>query len=311
MTRTGNELPETDSGGLSLELQGPTSLNSKRDLLQRLRRGKPQRSRFVESHISKTLAFQTRALREREGWSQQTLAEKIGSNQNAVYRAENPNYGKQTITTLKKIAAAFDVALVVRFVPFSELVDWVSGTPHVIDGLNTEALDVRNFDAEKKAGKFYDGSLSNPKEELDPKKPVMTAAEKNLRELTERELTANELEFVRQHNKGRARAGTQSYTLTIKPGAGCTLQPSRQGTEALATGLLEPWPEWLTRALEAGQREVADYLAANYSRGGNLKGLAVGPQQSPKLDPIDQSDRYKTKAVAPNQAEKQIIKPAA
>ena len=102
----------------------------------------------MESNISKSLAFQTRALREREGWSQQYLAEKIGTNQNAVYRAENPNYGKQTITTLKKIAAAFDVALVVRFVPFSELVDWVSGTPRTIAGLTTAALMVPSFSIE-------------------------------------------------------------------------------------------------------------------------------------------------------------------
>jgi len=104
----------------------------------------------VDSHISKTLAFQTRALREKEGWSQQTLAEKIDSNQNAVYRAENPNYGKQTITTLKKIAAAFDVALVVRFVPFSELADWVSGTPRIDYGLRSSAMSVPNFEEEEK-----------------------------------------------------------------------------------------------------------------------------------------------------------------
>jgi transcriptional regulator with XRE-family HTH domain len=111
--------------------------------------------RFVDSNVSKAIAFQTRAMREKEGWSQQALAEKIGSNQNAVYRAENPNYGKQTITTLKKIAGAFDVALIVRFVPFSELTDWVSGTPRTIDGLTTEALTtIPSFDEEEKLGIF-------------------------------------------------------------------------------------------------------------------------------------------------------------
>lgn len=117
-------------------------------MLQRLRRGRNVRSRFVESHISKTLAFQIRSLRDKEGWSQQRLAEKIDSNQNAIYRAENPNYGKQTLTTLKKIAAAFDVALIVRFVPFSELADWVSGTPRIDIGLSMNALAVPCFDIE-------------------------------------------------------------------------------------------------------------------------------------------------------------------
>lgn len=82
------------------------------------------------------------------------MADKIGTNQNAVYRAENPNYGKQTITTLKKIAAAFDVALVVRFAPFSELLDWVNGTPRTIAGLTTAALEVSSFIAEDEAGAF-------------------------------------------------------------------------------------------------------------------------------------------------------------
>ncbi len=154
MIGTANESQEIGSNNLKRGQQLFTSLNSKRGVLQRLRRGRRVRSKFVESHLSKALAFQIRSLREKESWSQQGLAEKISSNQNAVYRAENPNYGKQTITTLKKIAAAFDVALVVRFVPFSELIDWVTGTPHMNEGLNTEALSVPDFDSEDKAGKF-------------------------------------------------------------------------------------------------------------------------------------------------------------
>jgi transcriptional regulator with XRE-family HTH domain len=110
--------------------------------------------RFVESHLSKGLAFQIRSLREREEWSQQKLADQIGSNQNSIYRAENPNYGKQTLSTLRKIAAAFDVGLVVRFVPFSELLDWTTSTPRIIKGLSTESLAPENFSAEEKAEVF-------------------------------------------------------------------------------------------------------------------------------------------------------------
>jgi len=127
-----------------------TNLNSKAGIAKRLRRGREVRATFVESNISKGLAFQIRSLREREGWSQQELADKIGSRQNAIYRAENPNYGKQTLTTLKKIAAAFDVGLVVRFVPFSELVDWVSGTPRTVEGLTSAALMVPAFEEEER-----------------------------------------------------------------------------------------------------------------------------------------------------------------
>jgi transcriptional regulator with XRE-family HTH domain len=94
------------------------------------------------------LAFQIRSLRDREEWSQGQLAEKVGMNQNAISRLENPNYGKATITTLKRIAAAFDVGLVIRFVPFSQMVDWVSGTSHIDEGLSPDSLRVPSFDEE-------------------------------------------------------------------------------------------------------------------------------------------------------------------
>jgi hypothetical protein len=41
---------------------------------------------------------------------------------------ENPDYeGAVNVRTLEKLASAFDVGLIVRFAPFSEIVDWTSG----------------------------------------------------------------------------------------------------------------------------------------------------------------------------------------
>lgn len=90
-------------------------------------------------------------MRDRENWSQEQLAERVGMNQNAISRLENPFYGKATLTTLKRLATAFDVGLVVRFVPFGELVDWVSSTPRVNAGLSTEGFNVPSFGAEIKS----------------------------------------------------------------------------------------------------------------------------------------------------------------
>jgi transcriptional regulator with XRE-family HTH domain len=87
-------------------------------------------------------------MRDREKLSQEQLAEIAGMNQNAISRLENPFYGRPTITTLKRIAAVLDVALVVRFVPFSRLVDWVSGTPFVDSGLSMESTAVPSFGQE-------------------------------------------------------------------------------------------------------------------------------------------------------------------
>ena len=65
-----------------------------------------------------------------------------------IYRLENPSYGKPTVSTLKRIAAAFDVALIVRFVPFGQLIDWATGTPFVDNGLSPESLAVPSFSEE-------------------------------------------------------------------------------------------------------------------------------------------------------------------
>src|ERR1700688_3541786 len=128
--------------------QQSTNLVSKDSLWERLKRGADARTRFVESHLTKNLAFQIRALRDREDWSQGQLAEKVGMNQNAISRLENPSYGKATLTTLKRLAAAFDVALIVRFVPFGQLVDWASSTPRIDTGLSNFSLSPLSFQKE-------------------------------------------------------------------------------------------------------------------------------------------------------------------
>lgn len=122
------------------------SLNSREKLLERISRGPEARARLVESHLGKNLAFQLRALRDREQWSQSELARKLGMTQNAISRLESPNYGKATLTTLKRLAAAFDVALTVRFVPFSQFINWVSGTPFLDYGLSSESIMPANFE---------------------------------------------------------------------------------------------------------------------------------------------------------------------
>jgi len=127
------------------EKRQSTDFASRKGLWSRLRRGLEARTRFVESHLSKNLAFQIRILRDQERSSQEELAKRVGMNQNAISRLENPSYGKATLTTLKRIASAFDVALVVRFVTFGQLVDWVSDTPFLDKGLSSHSLGVLNF----------------------------------------------------------------------------------------------------------------------------------------------------------------------
>jgi transcriptional regulator with XRE-family HTH domain len=138
------------------------NLTSKTGLIARLKRGNAARQRFSESHVDKTIAHQIRAIRDSLGWSQERLAEEVGMNQNAISRLESPDYGKPTISTLKRLAAAFDVSLIVRFAPFSEIVDWVSGTPRLNEGLTTESLAVPTFAQEEAQGVFSESLSALP-----------------------------------------------------------------------------------------------------------------------------------------------------
>ena len=83
--------------------------------------------REYSADVGTGLAFQIKLLREKNGWTQDRLAELTGKQQETISQWENPDYGNYTLKTLKSLAAAFDVALMVKFVPFSELVEWMSG----------------------------------------------------------------------------------------------------------------------------------------------------------------------------------------
>lgn len=77
--------------------------------------------------------------------SQTELAKVLNTSQPTINRWESSTKTRPTITTLKKIAAVFDVGLEVRFVPFSKLMKFVSSTPYVESGINTESFYVASF----------------------------------------------------------------------------------------------------------------------------------------------------------------------
>jgi DNA-binding XRE family transcriptional regulator len=80
--------------------------------------------REYSADVGTGLAFQIKLLREKKGWTQEKLADLTGRQQETISQWENPNYGSYTIKSLNSLAAAFDVALMVKFLPFSELVGW-------------------------------------------------------------------------------------------------------------------------------------------------------------------------------------------
>ncbi len=89
-------------------------------------RDKPYRDTFVAAHLSTNIAAQIQTIREQRGWTKKKLAQEAGMSPSRITVMEDPAYEKSTLTTLKRLASAFDVALIARFVPFSDLVGWVA-----------------------------------------------------------------------------------------------------------------------------------------------------------------------------------------
>ena len=113
-------------------------IKRKEKLIEELR-NKEYRDAFVSEHIDTGIPFQIRALREQRGWTQKELATLAGVSQVWISRIENPNYDGFSIKTLLKLSSAFDVGLIVRFSPISELVRWELE-------LSPESLKVVSFD---------------------------------------------------------------------------------------------------------------------------------------------------------------------
>jgi transcriptional regulator with XRE-family HTH domain len=99
------------------------------------------RGHFTSDQVYELLAVQIRQLREKHRWTQAELGDRAGMQQVQVSRAENPDYKGTRISTLSKLADAFDVALIVRLAPFSELIDWVAK-------LSPESFRPASFDEE-------------------------------------------------------------------------------------------------------------------------------------------------------------------
>ena len=94
--------------------------STRRQLVEKLG-DKEYRDGFVSEGIFSHLPLKIRALREQRHWSQKQLGEKMGVAQAWVAKLEDPNYGKLSLSTLLRLASAFDVGLEVDFVPFSKV----------------------------------------------------------------------------------------------------------------------------------------------------------------------------------------------
>jgi transcriptional regulator with XRE-family HTH domain len=97
------------------------------------------RHHYADSIADSLIAAQIKANREARDWTQADLGTETGMKQSRISEIEDVNYGSWTINTLRRLARAFDLALIVRFVSFSKLVD------EHIAGFNKRSLVQREF----------------------------------------------------------------------------------------------------------------------------------------------------------------------
>jgi transcriptional regulator with XRE-family HTH domain len=81
------------------------------------------RRAFADANVGARIASQLQSLRKSRGLNQEKLAEELGMAQARISLMERPDYQAYSVRTLKRIAAYFDVALLVEFVSFTKLVD--------------------------------------------------------------------------------------------------------------------------------------------------------------------------------------------
>lgn len=113
------------------------NLNSISKLWEKLQ-NKKYREGYAEGQIEIEFPFQIRALRQARKWTHKQLAEHSGISKQRIVELEDTHYDPITWEELYKLSAAFDVALMLKFTSFSELVRHESE-------FHPETFDVTNF----------------------------------------------------------------------------------------------------------------------------------------------------------------------
>lgn len=85
---------------------------------RRFENGSPERvAEREKAGREMALGMKIRQLREEAGWTQQQLADKIGTQPSAISRIEDADYDSHTVSLLERVAEALEMVLVVDFQP--------------------------------------------------------------------------------------------------------------------------------------------------------------------------------------------------
>lgn len=121
------------------------------------------REAYVRAELTNGLAHQIRIIRQQRGWSQKQFADKLGTTQTTVSRLEDPSYGRYNISSLLSVSKVFDVALFVRYLPFSKFVPsvWDTSPDNFEAAAYVDEVDSFVFFDEKKDGVYFKTMIEN------------------------------------------------------------------------------------------------------------------------------------------------------
>lgn len=115
------------------------------------------RHKYQGAQNGTKIVRQIRAIRRQRGWSQAQFADRLGKPaSNVSQRLENLDYSGFSLKTLLEVAEAFDVGLIVEFVPYEEFVRRTSD-------LSSASLEVDEFDEHE-----LDELANAPEENVTP-----------------------------------------------------------------------------------------------------------------------------------------------
>jgi len=96
-------------------------MSERSDWIAKLTRDIDARNSYIRAKLDVLLPAQIHALRLRGRWKQSTLASEAGMKQSRISAMETPGAVNFNLETLVRVAAAFKVGLIVKFVSLSEM----------------------------------------------------------------------------------------------------------------------------------------------------------------------------------------------
>lgn len=100
---------------------------------------------YMDSHQSSRIATQIKVLREQRKLTQKQLAELSKMKQERISALEDVDYDAWTISTLRKLARAFDTTLQISFVPFSQGIQDIADFSSDYLQVESRKIDLSNF----------------------------------------------------------------------------------------------------------------------------------------------------------------------